>query len=447
LRVPVIETSAAVPEMFRNVFLSEESGSLHVSTEARVFSLHFDRGMIRGADARGEGVADIPDGLAGVARIIEMAFASVATEVSFTPAPPDPDDSHADIVKTVDVFLCGIRAIAGFDEILEALVGLEPSLTLKANSAVPIDRLKLEPLHGFVLSRLTQGFRFADIASAVGPDQEREAAHFVYALLLLGAIGLEPPLNEGLIRTEQVLADRKRDLAREEAETAFIQDLYAAVKGQNPYQVLGIPETSTPEMISRAYEERQRALAPERFLTRVRDKMRAELAIIESRVAEVYLVLTSARATQEPAAEELDIDQLSLRRELTKTDLAATLDEQEKMAESYYEKAKKYFSQRDYFNCIQFCQQAIRQNDQTPRYFFLLAEAQVLNPDRRWQKMAEQSYLSAVRLDPWNADYLVTLGDFYKKHGFASRARRQYQRAVEIQPGHARARDELAKMG
>jgi Flp pilus assembly protein TadD len=57
--------------------------------------------------------------------------------------------------------------------------------------------------------------------------------------------------------------------------------------------------------------------------------------------------------------------------------------------------------------------------------------------------MAEQAFLTASRLDPWNAEYLVLLGQFYKRQGFASRARRHLQRALEIQPGHAKAQEEL----
>src|SRR5206468_7921994 len=132
--------------------------------------------------------------------------------------------------------------------------------------------------------------------------------------------------------------------------------------------------------------------------------------------------------------ETLDYEALSLRREVTKTDIAASLDEQEKLAESYYQKARQYYTHGDYYNCIQYCTQAIRQYDQNPRYYFLLGEAQAHNPDRRWQKMAEQSFLQGIKLDPWNANYLVALGQFYRRQGFGIRARRQFEKALEIQP-------------
>ena len=58
--------------------------------------------------------------------------------------------------------------------------------------------------------------------------------------------------------------------------------------------------------------------------------------------------------------------------------------------------------------------------------------------------MAERSFLQASELDPWNADYLVVLGQFYKRQGLKARARRQFERAIELQPNHAKALEELA---
>jgi tetratricopeptide (TPR) repeat protein len=247
-----------------------------------------------------------------------------------------------------------------------------------------------------------------------------------------------------------LVSDHKRDFAREESEIAFIREIYNSVLGQSPYQVLGIDETATADEARKGYDERKRALASDRFLPRVRERMRSELTIIEARLTEVYLALegeVAVRARESaPSSEFLDFDALSLRREVTKTEVAASIDEQERLGESYYVKARKYFSQGDYFNCIQFCTQALKQNDQEARYLLLMGDAQAHNPDRRWQKMAEQAYLQAIKLDPWNADYYVTLGQFYKRQGFSVRARRQFEKALQIQPGHQKAHEELVSI-
>src|SRR5262245_44885004 len=434
----------AVAETFRNAFLSEESGVLSVRFGDKAYSIFFDRGLVSGADGENREEGAPSSGERRTVRLIELAFSCIPDEVEFHPTQPPAEGSESDILRTVELFLQGVRAMGGFEDIRQALVGLDQRLALRINPSVPLERLTLKPIHGFVLSRLTGAMTFGEIAATVGPEDEMEAARFIFALLLLGSVVADPPFPHGPFKVEVLLNDHRREYAREEAETAFVRETYAAVGRMNPYEILGIDEAASSEEIRRAYDERKRALQSDRFLARVRTRMRRELTVIESRLTEVFLAIQGRASIQDGVpVEDLDFEALSLRREVTKTEVAATLDEQERTAEAYYGKAKKYFGVADYYNCIQYCQQALRQNENA-RYHFLLAEAQARNPDRRWQKMAEQSYLSAIKLDPWNADYLVVLGQFYRKQGFAVRARKQFEKALSMQPSHERAREELS---
>ena len=60
--------------------------------------------------------------------------------------------------------------------------------------------------------------------------------------------------------------------------------------------------------------------------------------------------------------------------------------------------------------------------------------------------MAEPNFLKATQLDPWNADYLVTLGRFYKRRGLKLRAKKQFEQALEVVPGHDEATSELSSL-
>jgi len=438
---------ALVAETFRNTFLSEESGVLTVRSGPVTYSIFFNRGLVAGAQSDHPEEGTLEAGEKRTARLIESAFSCIPELVEFHATQPPNEDSESDILSTVELFLAGVRVLAGFEDVRHALLGLDQRLALRANPSVPLERLTLKPIHGFILSRLSGHLSFGEIAATVGPEDELEAARFIFSLLLLGSVVADPPFPHGLLKVELLLNDHRREFAREEAELAFVREMFAAVKSQNPYQILGISETADSNEVRKAYEERKRALQNDRFLARVRERMRQELTLIEARLTEVFLALQGGASTHDGVPEEdLDLEALALRREVTKTGVAATLNEQERLAESYYQKAKKYFGMGDYYNCIQYCQQAIRQSDQISRFHFLLAESQARNPDRRWQKMAEQSYLNAIKLDPWNADYLVVLGTFYRKQGFAVRARRQFEKALAMQPGHARAREELGSV-
>ena len=77
----------------------------------------------------------------------------------------------------------------------------------------------------------------------------------------------------------------------------------------------------------------------------------------------------------------------------------------------------------DYFNAIQYAKLAISYCPEDSRFYFLLGECQVKNPAARWQRMAEQNYVEAARLDQWNAEYRVSLGRFYARRGTTPRSR------------------------
>ena len=97
----------------------------------------------------------------------------------------------------------------------------------------------------------------------------------------------------------------------------------------------------------------------------------------------------------------------------------------------------------DYFNAIQYGKLAMSYAPEDARYYFLLAECQVKNPEARWQRLAEQNYVEAARLDQWNAEYRVSLGRFYKRRGLKLRAKKQFKEALVLAPTHEGARKEL----
>lgn len=365
------------------------------------------------------------------------------------------------ILNTLDAFFMGMQSMAGFDPVLQALLGLDRPLRLNTHGAVPIERMALGPAQGFALSRLDGSLSLPEILSTLPPYEEEPTARFIYGLLLLRSVTHVPPLSDGLFTTSALLRDYSRDVTREREEIEFIGERLKLTEDASPYVLLGVLEEATPEDIREAYRARKAELHPTAFLPRVRSKLRSELQVLDGRIVQAFLALqgpaaSPARATQHGGAAgnadageetgEYNYDRLAMRREFLKSESRVSQEEAEKQADNYYLKARKYFQSADYHNCIQYCRLAIRFADSVARYHHLLGEAQVRNPDHRWQKLAEQSFQKASELDPWNADYLVTLGQFYRRQGFTMRARRQFEKALEILPSHPVAQEELAAL-
>jgi tetratricopeptide (TPR) repeat protein len=215
-------------------------------------------------------------------------------------------------------------------------------------------------------------------------------------------------------------------------------------------QILGVTPTATREEIETAYREMKERFARDRMAPNVREKLRAELAVIESRLVEAYLLLSHARSSEpggrqeKPAAgEAVGIGDLFVRVEMDKTNTKKVIEENEKLADSYFTQARKYVRDGDYHNAIQYAKLAVSFAPEDARFYFLMADCQVRNPDARWQRMAEQNYIKAAELDPWNADYMVSLGKFYKRRGLKLRARKQFELALQTVPNLPAAREEL----
>jgi tetratricopeptide (TPR) repeat protein len=61
-------------------------------------------------------------------------------------------------------------------------------------------------------------------------------------------------------------------------------------------------------------------------------------------------------------------------------------------------------------------------------------------------KKAEQDFLRAIQLEPWNPEGYVGLGLLYKAEGLQTKAIRQLEKALEAEPDHASAREALDEL-
>ena len=132
-----------------------------------------------------------------------------------------------------------------------------------------------------------------------------------------------------------------------------------------------------------------------------------------------------------------------VRVEMDKTRTKVAIEENAKRSESYFSQAKKFMREGDPYNAIQYVKLAISYSPNDARFYFLLGECQAKNPDARWQRLAEQNYGEATRLDQWNAEYRVALGRFYKRRGLKMRAKKQFEEALKLAPTHEGAQKEL----
>jgi Flp pilus assembly protein TadD len=58
-------------------------------------------------------------------------------------------------------------------------------------------------------------------------------------------------------------------------------------------------------------------------------------------------------------------------------------------------------------------------------------------------KDAQDALLEAIKLEPYNAEHFANLGILYLKEGLKKKAELQFEKALKLDPGNAKARKGL----
>ncbi len=492
-------SSHGLAEIFRDLYLGESSGVLHLERGGLAKRIYFERGMILFAESTAEdedlgrrlvsegkisagalaearrntsepkdlAQALVNRGLIGkealshtvrfiVERVVQSVFKWEGGSVKFSEGWLLQEIFESDILSTFEVILKGIDGMVGFEPIKEALRGLDNRLRARVPPPVPLERLALSPAHGFILSRVDGSSSLNEILSILPHGEDELACRFLYGLLVMGVVTHEPPISDGTFHVAAILSDHADHVALEVLQQKGISQAYEDLKDKTPYQILGVSSNASREEIEGAYQGAKEKFSKERVLPRVREKLRSELAVIDSRLVEAFLTLCQARSADPISRQEdgvagipsanLGVGDLLVRVEMDKSHSKRAIEESAKLADSYYAKARRFVREGDYYNAIQYTKLAISYSPEDARFFFLMAECEVRNPEPRWQRMAEQNFLKAAELDAWNADYRVSLGRFYKRRGLKLRARKQLEHALQIVPGHEAAIEELKNL-
>lgn len=489
-------TSHYLSEVFRDIFLQEQSGSLELQSSAGPRNaFEFDRGMLVDADSpsgaamlaaalrdaglisaeilletvpdcdtanqlagallrRGVDLKVLVPGVKGlIRRAISDAFAWQGGTYTFEAKRPEGNTFKPDVLFTFESILGGIEVMTNFEPLRQVLVDLPGRLQLSAHQFMPVHRLTLRPHHGFVLSRIDGTLTFRELFQIVPSDSSDDALKFAYGLVVFGLVTLDPPTGEGAFQLRRVMTSHQEEKAKVDSEVSMIRKTLERMSGREPAEILGTGEGAGAAEVRAAYEELRKQFRRERLSPAVQESMKRELDLIDAKLTEAYfkLEIGSLENEQRMAREGTGVtsiskDDLVKRREFSKTERQETLEQNIRLSEKYQTKAREYFREGDYHNCIQFCRLAIRFNSESAEAYHLMGDALSLNPDRRWQRQAEEAYRQSTELEPFNAEYWVKLGLFYKERGLDNRARVMFEKALHLQPSHPVASKELKSL-
>ena len=214
----------------------------------------------------------------------------------------------------------------------------------------------------------------------------------------------------------------------EEERLAEVFEFHNNIKAFNYYQILDIGENASLEDIKKSYFQLARKFHPDLFSRELPSETIHKIDAVFDSITKAYNTLSD-----EKRKGEYD-KSLSAPPEDDKKNQA-------KEAEKRFRQGKTLFDQGRYEEALVFLEQAVRLSQDKARYFMLLAMTQGKLPIYR--KEAEKNFIRATKLEPWNAEAFVGLGVLYKREGLHVKSKKQFERALQIDPDHRIALREL----
>ncbi len=329
-------------------------------------------------------------------------------------------------LSTGEVILDAVWSVADPDVVRYALGDLDRVLVVTTDPLLRFQRVTLSPIDGFVLSRVDGELTAREILAIAAVDQD-EARRSLFGLLCTGIVEWLPkPAKETLaaeVTPDEVLA------------------LYRDLPGLDHFEVLGLGRETTEADVKAAYLRLARRFHPDIHHRPALAGLRSEIVAIFDRVHAAQKVLAEpgsraryqstlivARSGREPDAAEA-------------APPAAAPDPalEAQRADDALAKAEERFGCGNYWEAIQFAQEAVEaaRGRSRQRARVLLARCYLKNPE--WRQRAEEELKAALREDAGNVEAYFVLGTLYKGAGLDGRAAVMFRRVLELKPRHAEA--------
>jgi curved DNA-binding protein CbpA len=199
----------------------------------------------------------------------------------------------------------------------------------------------------------------------------------------------------------------------------------------NYYQILDVPRTATEEDIKKAYFHLARRFHPDCFDRSLPAHYRVQIEDVFDKITKAYRTLTNREGRQ-----DYDGKITSGGEDKPKDTLAR--------ADTKFRQAKTLYGQGRFEDAMSLLEEAVRLNRQKGGYYLLLAMSEARL--REFHKKAEEHFLKAIELEPWNPEGFVGLGMLYKKVGLTTKATRMFHKALELDGEHEAALRELASL-
>jgi curved DNA-binding protein CbpA len=421
--------------------------------------------------------------------IIYSLFSWASGEYRFEQHENPVDEDIVLNLSTADIILEGTRRMDDMEKVRRALGDPGRVLQTTEDPLLLYQKMStLSPSEYFILSCVDGLSSMADILS-ISPIGEEQTLRCIYGLISAGVIepkgGASPLAEEASIAAASAPPPRAKPKAAAPApaykppppspprveipkpevqvgkpkveppaepsgpspeEVAVREDIiekHASLRGATIYDLLGITITANDGEVKKAYYAMAKKYHPDRHHSPYLRDVHGLLEELFGKITDAYQMLSSplernrydAKIRAEGPAAVVAVGG-------TPTSEEANEGARRRAAEERYKEGKRHFDEMHFFDAIQCLREAVRL---APRknYHKLLAQALMKNP--LWLREAEEQFRFALKMDQFDAECYVGLGDIYESEGMSTRAQKMYEQAATYDPENETVLDKMGK--
>lgn len=237
----------------------------------------------------------------------------------------------------------------------------------------------------------------------------------------------EPREEKEKMETEE----NEKEQEKQTVEMEEINQLYSRLKELDYYQILNVSRSAEENEIKKSYFRLARQFHPDLFSRDLPAETKEKILDIFNTITQAYRILSNSSARK-------DYDR--------KIQSQGKMDGKESAnsAEVKFRQARTLYNQARYEEAYVLLREATRVIKNKGQYFLL--QALTLSKIPGYLKQAEESFLKAIKLEPWNPEAYAGLGLLYKKEGLKIKAKKQFEKAISLDPDHKVAKKELGDL-
>ncbi len=321
----------------------------------------------------------------------------------------------------------GIKRINNLIHIKNALPLMDTILYYSTDPMNLFQDINLDNKDKDILS-LIDGKRNIHEILAISPLDNFQTMKTLYALIRTRII----EIKEKGLKEDETLEEITKE-PKIEVDSAFIEkveDIYKRIEITDYYGIFGIEKWATMDKIKKAYYKVAKEFHPDKHFYLPSETLKNKLNMIFSQITDAYKILSDPKMRR-----EYD-HSLSIRP-------AKIESNNVEIARAKFKEGKDAFKKRAYTESAEFFGQAAYLDSSVADYHFYLCLS--LTKNKKLGE-AEKAISKALKIEPFNADYMAELGHIYLQLGFNLRAKNTFEKAIKLDPANERAAEGLQKI-